>query len=131
MVAVFMTVRAAKKRAKRWGGCIIFIDEFDALGQSRGGAGGGGPMGGLGGMMGGFRMGLNMLLVQMDGMDNAGFLMKALRRIVNITLDGFFIPREIGSNGGRIRLRLPQLKPPRYNLFFVGATNRPQVLDEA
>jgi ATP-dependent Zn protease len=131
MVAVYMTVRAAKKLAKRWGGCIIFIDEFDALGQSRGGAGGGGPMGGLGGMMGGFRMGLNMLLVQMDGMDNAGFLMKALRRIVNITLDGFFIPREIGSNGGRIRLRLPQLKPPRYNLFFVGATNRPQVLDEA
>jgi ATP-dependent Zn protease len=130
MVAVYMTVRAAKKLAKRWGGCIIFIDEFDALGQSRGGGGGGG-MGGLGGMMGGFRMGLNMLLVQMDGMDNAGFLKKALRRIVNITLDGLFIPREIGSNGSRIALRIPQLRPPRYNLFFVGATNRPQVLDEA
>jgi ATP-dependent Zn protease len=129
MVAVFMTVRAAKKLARRWGGCIIFIDEFDALGQSRGGMGGG--MGGLGGMMGGFRMGLNMLLVQMDGMDNAGFFKKAVRRFVNLTLDGIFFPREIRYNGTRIPLRLPQLKPPRYNLFFVGATNRPQVLDEA
>jgi len=129
MVAVFMTVRAAKKLAKRWGGCIIFIDEFDALGQSRGGMGGG--MGGMGGMMGGFRMGLNMLLVQMDGMDNAGFFKKGFRRFVNITLDGLFVPREIRFNGTRIALRIPQLKPPRYNLFFIGATNRPSVLDEA
>ncbi|HXM54588.1 MAG TPA: AAA family ATPase [Candidatus Dormibacteraeota bacterium] len=131
MVAVFMTVRAAKKLARRWGGCIVFIDEFDALGQSRGGMGGGGGMGGMGGMFGGFRMGLNMLLVQMDGMDNASFLKKAFRRLVNITLDGLFIPQEIRFNGTRIRLRIPMLKPPRYNLFFVGATNRPSVLDEA
>src|SRR5207247_1633853 len=63
MVAVFLTVRAAKKKAKRWGGCLVFIDEFDALGQRRSGMGGGG-IGGLGGMMGGFQLGLNMLLVQ-------------------------------------------------------------------
>jgi ATP-dependent Zn protease len=131
MVAVFMTVRAAKKLARRWGGCIVFIDEFDALGQSRGGMGGGGGMGGMGGMFGNFRMGLNMLLVQMDGMDNAGFLKKAFRRFVNITLDGLFVPQVIRFNGTRIPLRIPMLKPPRYNLFFVGATNRPGVLDEA
>jgi ATP-dependent Zn protease len=132
MVAVFMTVRAAKKKAKRWGGCTIFIDEFDALGQRRGGMGGGAPgAGGLGGMFGGFQMGLNMLLVQMDGVDNPGFLKKAFRRFVNVTLDGLFIPREIRFNGTRLSLRIPQLRPPRYNLFFVGATNRPQVLDEA
>jgi ATP-dependent Zn protease len=132
MVAVYMAVRACKKLARRWGGCILFIDEFDALGQSRGGMmGGGGGMGGLGGMMGGFRMGLNMLLVQMDGMDNAGFLKKAFRRFVNLTLDGLFLPAEIRFNGTRIRLRIPQLRPPRYNLFFIGATNRPSVLDEA
>src|SRR5437899_7760795 len=130
MVAVYMCVRAAKKLARRWGGCIVFIDEFDALGQSRGGMGGGG-MGGMGGMFGGFRMGLNMLLVQMDGMDNAGFLKKAFRRFVNLTLDGLFVPQEIRFNGTRIALRIPQLRPPRYNLFFVGATNRPSVLDEA
>jgi len=48
---VFMTVRAAKSRAKRWGGSIVFIDEFDALGNRRSGMGGGG--GGMGGMFGG------------------------------------------------------------------------------
>ncbi len=130
MVAVWMVVRAAKKKAKRWGGCIIFIDEFDALGQSRGGMGGGG-MGGMAGMFGGFRMGLNMLLVLMDGMDNPGFLKKSFRRFVNLTLDGLFIPREVRSNGNVVKLRIPQLRPPRYNLFFVGATNRPSVLDDA
>jgi ATP-dependent 26S proteasome regulatory subunit len=50
MVAVWMMVRAAKRKAKRWGGCTIFIDEFDALGQRRSGMGGGGGMGGMGGM---------------------------------------------------------------------------------
>jgi ATP-dependent Zn protease len=127
MVAVWMTVRAAKKKAKRWGGCIIFIDEFDALGQSRGGMMGGGGIGGLGGMFGGWRLGLNMLLVQMDGMDSPSAFKKAIRRAINVTLDGFFIPQRLG----RLSLRVPQLKPPRYNVFFVGATNRPSVLDEA
>ncbi len=128
MVAVWMCVRAAKQKAKRWGGCIIFIDEFDALGQSRGGMmGGGGMGGGMGGMFGGFRMGLNMLLVQMDGVDNPGGLKKSLRRFVNVTLDGLFIPRQVGS----VSLRMPNLKAPRHNIFFIGATNRPSVLDEA
>jgi ATP-dependent Zn protease len=130
MVAVWMTVRAAKKKAKRWGGCTIFIDEFDALGQRRAGMGGGG-IGGLGGIFGGYQLGLNMLLVQMDGLDNPGWLKKTFRRMVNVTLDGLFVPREIHLNGTRIPLRVPQLRPPRYNLFFVGATNRPSVLDEA
>lgn len=129
MLNVWMMVRAAKKKAKRWGGCAIFIDEFDALGSRRSGMGGGpGGVGGmLGGMMGGFQLGLNMLLVQMDGVDNPGMIKKALRRFVNVCLDGLFIPRSIG----KLSLRLPQLRPPRYNLFFMGATNRPQVLDEA
>jgi cell division protease FtsH len=67
---VFMMVRRAKKLAKVWGGCVCFIDEFDALGNRRSGMGGGaGPLGGLGGMLGGGMMGLNMLLVLMDGLD--------------------------------------------------------------
>jgi ATP-dependent Zn protease len=131
MVAVWMMVRAAKRKAKRWGGCTIFIDEFDALGQRRSGMGGGGGMGGMGGMFGGGQMGLNMLLVQMDGVDNPGLMKKFFRRFVNVTLDGLFVPREIRVNGSRASLRVPHLKPPRYNLFFIGATNRPQVLDEA
>src|SRR6185437_2595186 len=52
-LSVYLMVRAARKRAKVWGGCIVFIDEIDALGQRR--SGNGGMMGGLGGMMGGMQ----------------------------------------------------------------------------
>jgi ATP-dependent Zn protease len=129
---VFMTMRAAKSRAKRWGGCIVFIDEFDALGTRRGGmGGGGGGIGGLGGMFGGGQLGLNTLLVLMDGVDNPGFFKQFLRRFVNVSLDGVFLPRKIGANGTSISLRIPILRAPRYNILFVAATNRPQVLDEA
>src|SRR5207253_5757147 len=68
-ISVYLMVRAARKKAKTWGGCIIFIDEIDALAQRRGGMGGGGMGGGMMGMMGGGMMGLNMLLVLMDGID--------------------------------------------------------------
>ena len=129
-LSVFRMVRAARKRAKVWGGCIVFIDEIDALGQRRNtGAGG---MGGLGGMMGGGgQLGLNMLLVLMDGIDNPGFFIRQLRGLVNLTLDGLFIPRVIGANGSRLNLRIPALKAPAYNILFIGATNRPSVMDEA
>jgi len=127
---VFMTVRAAKSRAKRWGGSIVFIDEFDALGNRRSGMSGGGA-GGMGGMFGGGQLGLNTLLVMMDGVDNPGYFKQMGRRMVNITLDGLFLPRQIGVNGSKIKLRVPILRAPRYNILFVGATNRPQVLDEA
>jgi len=129
---VFMTMRAAKSRAKRWGGCIVFIDEFDALGTRRGGmGGGGGGAGGLGGMFGGGQLGLNTLLVLMDGVDNPGFFKQFLRRFVNVSLDGVFLPRKIAANGTSVSLRIPILRAPRYNILFVAATNRPQVLDEA
>jgi len=121
-VAVFMMMRTARKKAKRWGGCVIFIDEIDALAQNRGGMGGG-MIGGMGGMMGGGSMGLNMLLTQMDGVDSPGFFKKLFRRFVNVTLDGLYLPRSFG--------RIPALKPPKYNLLFLGATNRPSVLDPA
>jgi ATP-dependent Zn protease len=128
---VFMTVRAAKSRAKRWGGSVVFIDEFDALGNRRSGMGGGAGGGGMGGFFGGGQLGLNTLLVMMDGVDNPGYFKQMGRRFVNISLDGLFLPRQIGANGTRIKLRIPILKAPRYNILFVGATNRPQVLDEA
>jgi ATP-dependent Zn protease len=129
ILKVLMMSRMAKKRAKKWGGCAIFIDEFDTLGSRRAGMGGGGMMGG---MFGGGMMALNMLLVVMDGLDNPGMIRKATRKIVNGLLDAlFFIPQRIKLGRRSIPLRLPPLKPPKYNIFFMGATNRPQVLDEA
>jgi len=131
-LSVYLMVRAARKKAKTWGGCIVFIDEIDALGQRRSGTGGGGPMmGGMGGMFGGGQLGLNMLLVLMDGIDNPGMIIRQLRGLVNLTLDGVFLPRVIAFNGTRIQLRIPALKAPNYNMLFIGATNRPSVLDEA
>jgi cell division protease FtsH len=131
-LSVFLMVRAARKKAKTWGGCIVFIDEIDALGQKRSGTQGGGAMGGgMGGMFGGGQLGLNMLLVLMDGIDNPGMIIRQLRGLVNLTLDGLFIPRLIAFNGTRWNLRIPALKAPNYNILFIGATNRPSVLDEA
>ena len=131
-ISVYLMVRAARKKAKTWGGCIIFIDEIDALAQRRGGmGGGGGMMGGMMGMMGGGMMGLNMLLVLMDGIDNPGYVIRQLRGLVNLTLDGLFLPRKVGANGSTWNLRIPPLKAPAYNILFIGATNRPSVLDEA
>ena len=53
--------RKARKRAREYGACIIFIDEIDAIGMQRqGGMGGGGMLG-----MGGTGL-LNELLLQMD-----------------------------------------------------------------
>src|SRR5713101_7946547 len=128
-LSVYLMVRAARKRAKVWGGCIVFIDEIDALGQRRSGTGG--MMGGFGGRMGGGQLGLNMLLVLMDGIDNPGFFLRQARGFVNLTLDGLFLPRVIGANGTKLGLRIPPLKAPSYNILFIGATNRPSVMDEA
>ena len=128
-LSVYLMVRSARKKAKTWGGCIIFIDEIDALGNRRSGMGG--AM--MGGMMmgGGSSLGLNMLLVLMDGIDNPGLLVRQARAALNLALDGLFLPRKIGANGTTLNLRIPPLKAPNYNILFIGATNRPSVLDEA
>jgi ATP-dependent Zn protease len=131
ILKVIMLSRMAKKKARKWGGCAVFIDEFDTLGSRRAGMGGGGMMGGM--FMGGGLMALNMLLVVMDGLDNPGWTRRNFRKLVNSLLDAsFIIPARIPLGRKRgVALRIPPLKPPRYNIFFMGATNRPQVLDEA
>src|SRR5256885_15667654 len=63
-LSVYLMVRAARKRAKVWGGCVVFIDEIDALGQRRSRQGGG-AVGGMMGLMGGGQPGLDKLVVPM------------------------------------------------------------------
>jgi cell division protease FtsH len=99
--------KKARKLAKVYGACIIFIDEIDAIGMSRQAGGSGGMMGGLMGM-GGSGL-LNELLLQMDppNMDN-GWFAKFLRS-----------------------LGLRKKKAERPPVLTVGATNLPDVLDTA
>jgi cell division protease FtsH len=78
---------------------------------------------------GGGGLALNQLLVVMDGIDNPPFLGRMLTNRTNTLLDALYIvPRRLG----RVRLRLPQTKPGRSQIYFVGATNVPiEMLDPA
>jgi cell division protease FtsH len=102
--------RKARRYAREYGGCILFMDEFDAIGMARGGAGQGNIAmgGGMMGMMGGTG-GLNELLMQMDPppMDHSWW--KKLLRMV-------------GLYHGRNQ---------REPVLTVGATNIPDSLDPA
>jgi cell division protease FtsH len=103
----------------KYGGCVLFIDELDALGGSRGGVSQQSvqyqrpsePHRVIAGMgMGGAGMGIvNELLVNMDGFVAPRGLMRHVRRI----------------------LRLGKPKVPFYNILVIGATNRADTLDEA
>ena len=99
--------KKARKLAKVYGACIIFIDEIDAIGMSRNAGSAGGGLGGLMGM-GGSGL-LNELLLQMDppNMDNNWFA-KLFRS-----------------------LGLRKKKAERLAVLTIGATNLPDVLDTA
>ena len=109
-------VSKARKLAKRFGACIAYIDEIDAIGSSRGnvedgkggGQQGGGNMGGMMGMMGSGA--LTRLLYEMDGIEEVGVWGEA-------------------HNRARRMVGLPPVD--RGKIMFMGATNRPDVLDPA
>ncbi len=95
----------------RYGACILFLDEIDAIGQKRGG--GSGPQGMMGGMMmGGGSQILNELLTQMDPPPTTRGMLKFTNSIRK-----FF---------GR-----PVRKASKANVLTIGATNRVSILDDA
>lgn len=96
------------------GACILFMDEIDSIGMSRGGVQGGQAQGGMGpmGMFGGMGMSLNTLLNQMD----------SLGAHVEDRFKYKFA-RWLGLVRGPV--------PPKPLVFVIGATNRPDVLDIA
>ncbi len=106
-------VGKAKKLAREYGACICYIDEIDAVGQSRGGVmGGRGGMGmGMGGMMGGGSGALTRLLYEMDGIEQPSFGDKIKGRWFR------FIGKEAPKK--------------TWHVLFMGSTNRPEVLDAA
>ena len=92
------------------GACIVFMDEIDSIGVSRGGGQGQGMM--MGGMFMGGGNGLNTLLNQMDS-------------LVDVIEDRwrYKVLRWFGLVRGPVKN-----KPL---VFVIGATNRPEVLDAA
>jgi ATP-dependent Zn protease len=86
----------------------------------------GGMLGGMGGMG---QLALNQLLVTMDGIDNPPFMRRWLTNKTNTILDASYIfPRRIG----KVKLRLPNVRPTGNQIYFIGATNVPlEVLDPA
>jgi len=103
--------RKARRYAREYGACVVFIDEFDAIGMSRGGDTGGGMQRGMGmgGIFGGGSGGLNELLMQMDPPPIEGGWFKKMLRV-------------LGLYQGRV-----QSEP----VLTIGATNIPQSLDAA
>ncbi len=93
--------------------CIAYIDEIDAVGQSRAGVMGGGQGGMMGGLFGGWAMNgaLTRLLYEMDGINEPTFTERLQARLYRL-------------------LRKP---PPKrdWHVLFMGSTNRPDILDPA
>ncbi len=110
VLMIWRLYRKARRLAREYGACVVFLDEIDAIGMSRNQAGGGrmGLGGGLFGGMGGTG-GLNQLLMELDPPPiETGWFKKILRTL--------------GLTHGRV-----QSQP----VLTIAATNIPESLDSA
>ena len=104
----------ARKYARRWGGCVIFLDELDSIGGRRSGVSHAfSPIDGVNrfvvpGFGGGDSMLVKALLTELDGMDKHPFLTGLVRRLFRI-----------------------KPTPVSHNILIIGATNRSETLDPA
>ncbi|HLH74915.1 MAG TPA: AAA family ATPase [Chloroflexota bacterium] len=98
----------ARKLARKYGACILFIDEIDAIGRARSGLAGTG-MGAMGGLFGGGGGALNQLLTEMDPLPRDDSWKAKLKR-------------KLGFKVGRAEIPL---------VLTMGATNMAQGLDPA
>ncbi|MDQ3871235.1 MAG: AAA family ATPase [Chloroflexota bacterium] len=116
VIALFRQARGlARKYAAKGtpGACIVFMDELDSIGMTRGAVMGGQQQVGMaGGMFGYGRFALNTMLNQMD----------SLGQHVEDRWSRKFL-RWLGVIRGPVA--------PKPTVFVIGATNRPEVLDPA
>ncbi|MCW1966958.1 MAG: AAA family ATPase [Anaerolineae bacterium] len=115
---ILMVLRFAswsRQLAKKYGACVAYIDEIDAIGMNRGGVRSGQPgMTSATGMgMGLGMMALSTLLSQMDGINMPSRWERFKMRFYN----------NIGRNY--------KPKPNNWHVMWMGSTNRPDVLDPA
>lgn len=119
----------ARKAAREYGASIVFMDEIDSIGASRGGVSGGGGQGqiagGAAGLFGGGSFGLlSTLLVEMDGFGyEHGAKAKRREFFWNMRLRHIFL-RLVGRP-------IPPLPATHKRVLTIGATNRVAVLDPA
>ncbi|MGH2710290.1 MAG: AAA family ATPase [Actinomycetota bacterium] len=118
-----MKVRRMFKKARsmsdKYGGAVIFVDELDALGGSRGAIS--------------ERFSPDdavpkphrMFMGGMAGMGGMGIVNELL-----VGMDGLIMPRGLWRHVRRV-LRLGKPKVPFYNILIIGATNRASTLDPA
>jgi ATP-dependent metalloprotease FtsH len=109
VLRIWSLYNKARKLARKYGACIVFIDEIDAIGARRGAAATPFGVGALGGLFGGGYGALNQLLTELDPLPRDDSLKARLLR-------------RLGLKTGKAVL------PP---VLTMAATNLPEALDPA